>query len=219
MSQVIPISLCLVITLKVYFNHTIPEPAKLAGGLLAAIFGLLLFMDGLRVCIMPLGDVLGHRLPQKFKVRYILVIAFALGVLVTYAEPAISSLRPLADLVDRCNTPYLYFILNDYKEYLVLTIGLGVGVAAVFGVLRFLRSWSLKPLIYAALSPTIACACYMKRGNPGLTPLIGLAWDCGAITTGPHRPDPDIAGHRSDEGRGGAEGRSRGVRCCFFVWT
>jgi H+/gluconate symporter-like permease len=26
---------------------------------------------------------------------------------------------------------------------------------------------------------------YMKWGNPELAPLIGLAWDCGAVTTGP----------------------------------
>ena len=36
-----------------------------------------------------------------------------------------------------------------------------------------------------SLGPTIACACYMKWGNPELAPLIGLAWDCGAVTTGP----------------------------------
>jgi len=29
----------------------------------------------------------------------------------------------------------------------VLSIGLGVGVAAIIGVLRSLRGWSLKPLI------------------------------------------------------------------------
>lgn len=53
------------------------------------------------------------------------------------------------------------------------------------GVLRFLNDWSLKPLIAASLTPTIACACYMNWGHPELAPLIGLAWDCGAVTTGP----------------------------------
>lgn len=87
------------------------------------------------------------RLPEKFKVRYILIVACAIGILCTYAEPAIASLRPLANLVKRCQTPYLYFVLNDLSEVLVLSIGLGVGVAAMIGVLRFLRGWSLKPLI------------------------------------------------------------------------
>jgi hypothetical protein len=38
-------------------------------------------------------------------------------------------------------------VLNDVSEILVLSIGLGVGVAAIIGVLRSLRGWSLKPLI------------------------------------------------------------------------
>ena len=38
---------------------------------------------------------------------------------------------------------------------------------------RFLRGWSLKPLIACSLTPTIALACYMKWGNEHLSPLIG----------------------------------------------
>ncbi|EKX46633.1 hypothetical protein GUITHDRAFT_86619 [Guillardia theta CCMP2712] len=182
---VVPITLCLVITIGIYFQRTVNSPGTLAGGLISAMVGLVLFVDGLRVAIMPLGSLLGQQLPEQFKVRYILVVACAIGILVTYAEPAIASLRPLANLVKRCDTPYLFFVLNDMSEILVLSIGLGVGVAAMIGVLRFLRNWSLKPLIALGLSPTIACACYMKWGNPELSPLIGLAWDCGAVTTGP----------------------------------
>ena len=182
---VVPVTLCLVITLAIYFDRRVDDPFKLTAGLLSAMFGLVLFVDGLRVAIMPLGSMLGQQLPEHFRVRYILVIACIIGVLCTYAEPAIASLRPLADLVERCNTPYLYYVLNDMNEILVLSIGLGVGFAAIFGVLRFLRGWSLKPLIALSMTPTIGCACYMKWGNPQLSPLIGLAWDCGAVTTGP----------------------------------
>ena len=114
---------------------------------MSAMVGLVLFVDGQRVAIMPLGSVLGQQLPEHFKVRYILVVACAIGILCTYAEPAIASLRPLASLVKRCQTPYLFYVLNDMSEVLVLSIGLGVGMAAMIGVLRFLRGWSLKPLI------------------------------------------------------------------------
>jgi len=182
---VVPITMCLVIAMAIYFQKTVDSPGTLAGGLIAAMLGLVLFVDGLRVAIMPLGSMLGQQLPEHFKVRYILIVACAIGILCTYAEPAIASLRPLAALVKRCQTPYLFFVLNDLSEVLVLSIGVGVGVAAMIGVLRFLRGWSLKPLIAMSLGPTIICACYMKWGDPELAPLIGLAWDCGAVTTGP----------------------------------
>ena len=63
-------------------------------------------------------------------------------------------------------------------------VGLGVGIAAILGMLLFVKGWSLKPLIIAVLGPALLCAIYMWWGNPDLRPLLGLAWDCGAITTG-----------------------------------
>ena len=43
----------------------------------------------------------------------------------------------------------------------------------------------LKPLIYLTLAPTIGLSCYMQWGNSDLAPLLGVAWDCGGVTTGP----------------------------------
>lgn len=39
--------------------------------------------------------------------------------------------------------PYLYCALMVKQELLVLSIGLGVGMAAMMGTLRFMRGWSL----------------------------------------------------------------------------
>lgn len=49
----------------------------------------------------------------------VLLISFGLGVLVTYAEPAIAAIRPLAALVDPQSAPYLYFIVNQQQEITV----------------------------------------------------------------------------------------------------
>ncbi|MBT5830580.1 MAG: DUF1538 family protein, partial [Candidatus Latescibacteria bacterium] len=57
-------------------------------------------------------------------------------------------------------------------------------LAVVFGMLRFLYSWSLKPFIYVLVGGAILFsiwACF----DPNMLFLMGLAWDCGAVTTGP----------------------------------
>ena len=59
-----------------------------------------------------------------------------------------------------------------------------MGLAAVLGTLRFLYGWSLKPMIYMALTPTIGMTVYCMS-DPELIKVLGLAWDCGAVTTGP----------------------------------
>jgi hypothetical protein len=184
-AAVVPITLQLVLTMAIFFGRGAADPGALTWGLACAILGLTLFVDALRVAVMPLGEVLGEELPKRLPLWAVLAIACVLGILCTYAEPAIASLRPLARIVSRTRTPYLHLVLNELQEPLIFSIGLGVGVAAMLGMLRFLRGWSLKPLIAATLLPAVVCAAYMQWGNPELRPLIGLAWDCGAVTTGP----------------------------------
>lgn len=182
---IIPISVLQIAVLGIFYSQTIYDPGLQVMGLFLAILGLTLFLDGLRVSIMPMAEMVGQELPQRLHLFFVLCVAFILGILVTYAEPAISALRPLAELVDPVAAPYLYFVMNCQQELMVLAIGLGVGVAAVIGTLRFIKNWPLKPLIYLTLAPTVALACYMQWGNSNLAPLIGLSWDCGAVTTGP----------------------------------
>ena len=67
---------------------------------------------------------------------------------------------------------------------LVLMVGGGVGIAAILGTIRFVRGWSLKPMIYAALLPVAVLTIYAWL-DPNLKSILGLAWDCGAVTTGP----------------------------------
>jgi hypothetical protein len=183
--SIIPISVLQIAVLGIFYSQTIVDAGLQVMGLFLAIIGLTMFLEGLRIAIMPMAELIGQELPQKLHLVFVLFVAFILGILVTYAEPAISSLRPLADLIDPNDAPYLYFVMVYQQELLVLAIGLGVGVAAVIGTLRFIKNWSLKPLIYVTLAPTVGLACYMQWGNTNLAPLIGLSWDCGAVTTGP----------------------------------
>ena len=59
-----------------------------------------------------------------------------------------------------------------------------MGLAAIVGTLRFIYGWSLKPLVYASVSITMVLTIIILM-IPELTPILGLAWDCGAVTTGP----------------------------------
>jgi hypothetical protein len=61
---------------------------------------------------------------------------------------------------------------------------MGVGAATVLGTLRLLYGWSLKPLIYITLIPVLLMTFFIQQSDD-LSKMIGLAWDCGAVTTGP----------------------------------
>lgn len=167
-----------VLKLPIVFGFTI------ALGILIVVIGLTFFMEGLRLGLMPFGETIGAILPRNSKLPLILGFSFLLGIGATFAEPAISVLKKAGSGVSPEAAPLLYSLLNEFSNQLVAAVGVGVGIAVMLGILRFFYGWSLKlfivPLVLLLVGLTL-----FAYFNPVLNPVIGLAWDCGAVTTGP----------------------------------
>ena len=181
---VVPLAAYLLIFQLLVLNYPIQDAFSLFVGLVAVIVGLAVFMEGLNVGLMPFGTIIGDNLPKKASMTVVYIIIGILGVGVTFAEPAIGALQAFGSSVDVKKAPYLYELLNNWTLPLVLMVGGGVGVAAILGTIRFVKGWSLKPMIYCALAPVVALTIYCWL-DPSLRSILGLAWDCGAVTTGP----------------------------------
>ena len=181
---VLPLAIYLGLFQLLILRETVSDALIISGGLVAVIIGLMIFMEGLKVGLMPFGEALGTSLPAKASLVVVLLIAFLLGIGVTFAEPAIGALQEAGSLVDVTKAPYLYALLNEWSLTLVLSVGAGVGLAAAIGTVRFIYGWSLKPLIYITLAPVLLVTIYMATDSQ-LSTVLGLAFDCGAVTTGP----------------------------------
>ena len=181
---VFPLAIYLILFQILILRQPVQEAFLITGGLGAVIIGLMVFMEGLKLGLMPFGEVIGTNLPKKSPLPVVLLIAFLLGIGVTFAEPAIGALQAVGSIVNVEKAPFLRTLLGEWSGTLVLMVGMGVGLAAVLGTARFLYNWSLKPMIYMALVPTIALTVYCMQ-DPELAKILGLAWDCGAVTTGP----------------------------------
>lgn len=181
---VVPLSTWLLAFQWIVLRQSVTDLPWILLGLIAVVVGLVLFMEGLRVGLMPLGEALGRELPVRSTLTRVLLIALALGIGVTFAEPAIAAIGAAGALVRVTETPYLYALLELWRIPLIFAVGAGVGLAAMVGTLRLLRGWSLKPLVHVALLPTLALTLGFSL-HPDLRQVLGLAWDCGAVTTGP----------------------------------
>lgn len=183
-SSVVPLTLYLIFFQTLILRSEITDVWTMMAGIGAVIIGLMLFMEGLKLGLMPFGETIGAVLPVKSPLPVVLIVVLLLGIGVTFAEPAIGALKTAGGSVDVNKAPYLWALLNQWSEVLVLMVGIGVGSAATLGTLRFIYGWSLKPLVYAMVIPalilTVVC-----MGDENLRVVIGLAWDCGAVTTGP----------------------------------
>ena len=156
----------------------------IAVGVLFVILGLTFFMEGLDVGLMPFGEIIGSVLPKKSKLPVILIFAVLLGIGATFAEPAIAVLKAAGSGVEAEKAPLLYSLLNDFSGQLVGSVGLGVGIAVLLGIVRFLYGLSLKILIIPMVI-TLSVITVYAHFDKTLISIAGLAWDCGAVTTGP----------------------------------
>ena len=182
-------SVALIIVYLIFFQTivlgiAIAQALMIAVGLALVIVGLTFFMEGLTLGLMPLGQVIGLKLPQKSKLPVILGFAFILGVGATLAEPAISVLKAAGSVVKAWEAPLLFLMLNKFSGYLVMAVGAGVGIAVVFGMIRFIYNMSLKPFIYTLCSFLLVFTVW-SFFNENMKNITGLAWDSGAVTTGP----------------------------------
>lgn len=180
----LPLALYLVLFQIFMLRQAVADATIISLGLFAVILGLMFFMEGIKQGLMPFGEAIGNTLPKKVTLTVVLFIAFLLGIGVTFAEPAIGALKAAGSLVQVEKAPYLYALLNDWSGVLVLIVGAGVGIAAILGTIRFIYGWSLKPYIYITVIPTLLLTSYFITDD-NLAVILGLAWDSGAVTTGP----------------------------------
>ncbi|MDR1955893.1 MAG: DUF1538 domain-containing protein [Treponema sp.] len=153
-------------------------------GVGATIVGLAFFLEGLFLGIMPLGEQCGLRLPPKMGSLGVAIFAVIIGVTATLAEPAISFLKLQGSVVKCWDAPLLYLVLNRGSTWLVFAIAVGVGLAVLLGVFRFIYGWPFKPAVFIMM-PILLVIGFICEQDPILRPLANLAWDTGGATTGP----------------------------------
>jgi MFS family permease len=162
----------------------IREAGLITLGIAAVILGLTFFLEGLFLGLMPLGEALGLRLPQKLGIISIMVFSLLLGMGATLAEPAIAILKACGSKVAPWDAPLLYYLLNEGTDTLYLSIAIGVGFSVILGMLRFLYGFSLSKVLVPSIFILLGVSIYAYF-DENLRYISGLAWDSGAVTTGP----------------------------------
>lgn len=181
---VIPISLFLVAFQVLLLQGRVGGAWGIGLGIVVVMLGLMLFMEGLKHGLMPFSENIGHLMPGHASLVGVLAVAFVLGAAATFAEPAIGALKAAGSLTDPDSARVLYYLLNFRSGEVVAAVAASVGLAVLISMLRFMRGWSLKRLVLILTPPCLALTAYLAL-DPALAPIIGFAWDCGAITTGP----------------------------------
>ena len=142
--------------------------------LISAVFlilGISLFNLGADLSMTPMGEYMGSGLTGLKKISVLLGVALAMGVLITVAEP---DLAVLAGQVKSIGIAPLT---------LILTVGIGVGIFLVIGVVKIVTHKPISSLLmYSYMLLFMFATLLIVMGGEDLIP---LAFDSGGVTTGP----------------------------------
>jgi hypothetical protein len=123
-----------------------------------------LFSIGTEQAMTPMGEYVGTSLTKKQSLFFVIVITFLLGIFVTIAEP---DLQVLATQVP----------INSWL--LIISVGVGVGIFFVIGVIRIIFQQSLNMWLLGTYALVFALAVLV---DPTLLP---VCFDGGGVSTGP----------------------------------
>lgn len=138
------------------------------GGILT-ILGLSLFLLGADIGIIPIGEKGGAALTSKKNLPLLLSVSFAIGFIITFAEPDV---QVLAQQVQSIN-PSVNALL------LVSMISIGVGFFVSLGLMRTVLQIPIK-LFYLIFYILLFAAAFFTPPD-----FLSIAFDAGGATTGP----------------------------------
>ncbi|ERN54286.1 hypothetical protein BTR22_05930 [Alkalihalophilus pseudofirmus] len=139
-------------------------------GVVMVSVGLILFLVGVHVGLLPVGEMIGSTLPKSKKIWLIIAVGFILGFVVTVAEPDV---RVLAQQIDDVSGGEIS------QMVLIYSVALGVGIFVALAMARIIFKIQLKWLLLGGYSVVFLLA--------AITPntFIPISFDAGGVTTGP----------------------------------
>jgi hypothetical protein len=177
--DLVPIIVVVVFFQSVVIQQPFPQIWEVIFGFLFVILGLMLFVEGLKIGLFPIGEAMAYALAKKGSLTWLLIFSFALGFSTTVAEPALiavakeaSIISSGAGLIESSQKNMDYYAMG-----LRLTVAFSVGLAIVIGVLRILKGW---PLYYLIIGGYVLV---MLMTLIAPEEIIGLAYDAGGVTT------------------------------------
>ena len=134
------------------------------------ILGIGLFNLGADLAMTPMGEYVGSGLTKSKNILLLVAVCFALGLLITIAEP---DLTVLADQVSSVINP----------SSLIYFVGFGVAIFLAIAILKIVFKRQLASILMFFYMLLFAiCSLIIIVGNEEL---LALSFDSGGVTTGP----------------------------------
>jgi nitrogen regulatory protein PII len=143
---------------------------NLIKGIILSFIGLSLFLQGVQVGFLPVGQAIGEALGSKPYNWILIPIGFILGFVITLAEPTV---RILNLEVEKVSSGYVR------RQFMLYTLSIGVGTAVAISMARILIGFPLWYIILPGYLIAFILIYYTKHT------FVSIAFDSGGAATGP----------------------------------
>lgn len=132
--------------------------------------GFFLFLLGVTAGLLPVGEMIGKRLPKTKKSWLIIGTGFLLGLAVTIAEPDV---RVLAKQIDQVSGGGIS------AGILILSVALGLAIFIALAMVRTIYSIPIHYLLIGGYIAVFALSMFVPDA------FVSISFDAGGVTTGP----------------------------------
>ena len=154
---------------SIYIKLPKKKLIQIGFGILYTFAGLVLFLTSVKVGFMPFGFNLGKQLTQYGEVVLVL-FAFALGLVVVLAEPAIHVLTKQVD--DLTNG-------SVSRKSLLIALSLGVAISITLSIIRIIFDFSILYYLVPGYLISIGLSFFVPKIYTA------IAFDSGGVASGP----------------------------------
>lgn len=144
--------------------------ARFGIGVVLVIVGLFLFLVGVRLGLIPVGEYVGAHLPERVPAWLLVGVVLIIGFVATIAEPDV---RVLSEVIDSVSSGRLT------SSVLVLIIGAGLGFALALAVLRQVTGVPIALVLGVGWAIVLALFLFVAPE------FVAISLDSGWSTTGP----------------------------------
>lgn len=170
LQAVTPIVL-LVIILQVAIIHMPAEAfIRFIVGTFLIFAGLLFFLQGVKIGLLPLGNAIGSELPKKGSFSFLVIMSFIFGFVIIVAEP---NTRVLVHQVGLVSDGFI----EDY--ILIYSVAAGVAFFVSLAMVRIIFNIPISYIFAVSYTAIIILSFFTPQD------FVPIAFDAGGIATGP----------------------------------
>jgi hypothetical protein len=155
LQSISPIVVMVIVLQLIFFDDPLSQVLQFAIGAVMVTVGLWLFLVGVQVGLLRIGEIIGSELPQRASFPVILLFVFIIGIAIIMAEPNIMVL-----------SEQIGYVAGDAisKIVLITFVGVGLGLFLVIAVVRVFLGVPLKYVLLAGYVLVFALSYFVPQG-------------------------------------------------------